>query len=149
MTLMKAQWSCYRWPRLPKWWCPLTNWARLLCSRINGIWHWGSRGQHCCNRQGHGESNHRSMNGSYRLWRIETSHESNAHPWSSRNSLEQLPQPILDPIPDTIWKVVQHIDHTDLVKWAVQSEHHKGTPRTHIQRKFGLRRDTVEKYITW
>ena len=62
--------------------------------------------------------------------------------------LEQLPQPILDPIPDTIQKVVQHIDHTDLVKWAVQSEHQKGTLKTHIQRKFGLRRDAVEKYIT-
>ena len=62
--------------------------------------------------------------------------------------LEQLPQLILDPIPDTIQKVVQHVDHTDLVKWAVQREHHNGTLKTHIQRKFGLRRDAVEKYIT-
>ena len=62
--------------------------------------------------------------------------------------LEQLPQPILEPIPNTVQKVVQHIDHTDLVRWAVQQEHQKGTPKAHIRRMFGLRRDTVEKYIT-
>ena len=62
--------------------------------------------------------------------------------------LEQLPQLILDLIPETIRKVVQHVDNTDLVKWAVQSEHHKGTLKTHIQRKFGLGRDAVEKCIT-
>ena len=47
--------------------------------------------------------------------------------------LEQLPQPMLEPIPDDVHKVVQHMDHTDLVKWAVQQEHQKGTLKMHIR----------------
>ena len=47
--------------------------------------------------------------------------------------LEQLPQPMLELIPDDVHKVVQHMDHTDLVKWAVQQEHQKGTLKTHIR----------------
>ena len=46
--------------------------------------------------------------------------------------LEQLPQPMLELIPD-VCKVVQHMDHTDLVKWAVQQEHQKGTLKMHIR----------------